>query len=122
MKYLVDANLSPTVTAALLAAGFDAVHVQDVGLVSASDVDISVFALDTGAVVISADSDFATLLALSGGVAPSLVLLRSADHLAPVKQAAILIANLPPVEAELAEGSVVSIVRERIRVRRLPLR
>ncbi|MDR1386944.1 MAG: DUF5615 family PIN-like protein [Propionibacteriaceae bacterium] len=65
MRYLVDANLSPTVSAALNAAGFGAVHVRDVGLVSASDGDISAFAAETGAVVISADSDFATLLAIN---------------------------------------------------------
>ncbi|HEY5847887.1 MAG TPA: DUF5615 family PIN-like protein [Nakamurella sp.] len=122
MKYLVDANLSPRVGAALNDAGFEVVHVRDVGLVTASDAEISAFAARTGATVISADSDFATLLALGGGLAPSLVLLRSADRLPPTEQAAILIANLPAIEAELAEGSVVSIVRGHVRVRRLPLR
>ncbi|GAA4382486.1 hypothetical protein GCM10023152_32710 [Agromyces bauzanensis] len=101
---------------------FEVVHVREVGLVTASDVDISAFAVESAAVVISADTDFATLLASSGGVAPSLVLLRSADHLSPAEQAAILIANLPAIEAELVEGSVVAIVREHVRVRRLPLR
>lgn len=71
MKCLVDANLSPRVAVALTDAGFEVVHVRDVGLVTASDAEISAFAARTGATVISADSDFATLLALGGGLAPS---------------------------------------------------
>lgn len=122
MKYLVDANLSPTVSLRLQEAGVAAEHVRDLGLVTASDAEISAFAAESGATVISADSDFAMLLALSGGMAPSLVLLRSPDHLTPEEQATVLIANLPAVEQELAEGAVVSIMRGRVRTRRLPLR
>jgi predicted nuclease of predicted toxin-antitoxin system len=36
-------------------------------------------------------------------------ILRSADHLSPTEQAAILVANLPTVADELACGSVVSL-------------
>lgn len=121
MTYLVDANLSPAVAGALNDAGFEVIHVREVGLVSASDGEIADFALSRALTVISADSDFASLLALSRGSAPSLVLLRSADHLSPREQAQILIANLPGVEGELVAGSVVSIVRGHVRVKRLPL-
>lgn len=37
MRLLVDANLSPRVAAQLSSAGFEAVHVADVGLLTASD-------------------------------------------------------------------------------------
>ncbi|MDZ7576621.1 MAG: DUF5615 family PIN-like protein [Candidatus Nanopelagicales bacterium] len=37
MKLLVDANLSPRVAAALAEAGYDASHVADHGLLTASD-------------------------------------------------------------------------------------
>lgn len=37
MRLLLDANLSPRVAEALRAAGFDAVHVADVDLVTATD-------------------------------------------------------------------------------------
>jgi predicted nuclease of predicted toxin-antitoxin system len=40
MKLLVDANLSPSVAEGLRAAGFEAVHVVDFGLVTASDDEI----------------------------------------------------------------------------------
>lgn len=122
MKLLVDANLSPRVAEALRDAGHDATHVAAHGLTSASDEDIAAFALDQAQVIISADSDFASMLALSGGIAPSLVLLRSADLLTPSEQAALLVANLPQVQEDLSAGAVVSISRGHLRVRRLPLR
>jgi predicted nuclease of predicted toxin-antitoxin system len=71
-------------------------------------------------VIVSADSDFTALLALRGLRSPSLILLRSADHLTPSEQAALLGANLPSVAAELASGAVVSLTQNRLRVRLLP--
>lgn len=122
MKLLIDANLSPVVAEHLRAGGFDTSHVEDHGLGTASDEAIASFATGQGAAIVSADTDFATILALSGKSTPSLVLFRSADALAPRAQAALLVANLPTVEDELRVGAVVSISRGRLRVRRLPLR
>ena len=122
MKLLVDANLSPTVAARLTEAGYSATHVRDHGLLSASDEAIAVFATTSGYVIVSADSDFATMLALSGHTAPSLVLMRSIDKLTPAEQAAMLVANLPAVQEHLARGAVVSIAHGHLRVRELPMR
>ncbi|HEY0948808.1 DUF5615 family PIN-like protein [Nocardioides sp.] len=122
MKLLIDANLSPVVAEQLRADGYDASHVEDHGLGTASDEAIASFATGQGAAIVSADTDFATILALTGKSTPSLVLFRSADALAPRAQAALLAANLPTVEEELGVGAVVSISRGRLRVRRLPLR
>ena len=36
MRFLVDANLSPRVAAGLISAGFDSVHVTEVGLLTAA--------------------------------------------------------------------------------------
>ncbi|MGH3770245.1 MAG: DUF5615 family PIN-like protein [Pseudonocardiaceae bacterium] len=65
MRFLVDANLSPRVAARLCDGGCEASHVQDHGLLNADDEKILHYALDTGHVIISADSDFATMLALN---------------------------------------------------------
>lgn len=111
MRFLVDANLSPRVAARLCDGGHEASHVQDHGLLNADDEKILHHALDTGHVIISADSDFATMLALTGMVAPSLILLRSADHLNPTEQAHLLLANLPAVLQDLDSGCVASISR-----------
>ena len=93
----------------------------DVGLLTASDEKIMAQARAENRVIVSADSDFATMLALGGLTVPSLVLLRSADHLAPVDQAALLLANLPTVADDLVCGSVVYLSPRHLRVRRLPL-
>ena len=122
MQLLVDANLSPRVAARLRDHGHDAVHVGDIGLLSASDEVILAHALTSGQVIVSADTDFGELLAVSGASRPSVVLLRSADRMTPDQQAAVLAANLPAVAAELDRGAAVSIARGRLRVRLLPVR
>jgi hypothetical protein len=62
------------------------------------------------------------MLALTGMVAPSLILLLSADHLNPTEQAHLLLANLPAVLQDLDIGCVVSISRNHLRVKSLPIR
>jgi predicted nuclease of predicted toxin-antitoxin system len=89
--------------------------------VTASDEKIAAFAVEHSLAVVSADSDFATMLAISRGSAPSLVLFRSVDALAPRDQGEILAANLAAVREPLEAGAVVSLRRGHIRVRMLPL-
>ena len=60
MRLLIDANLSPRVSAWLRSAGFDAIHVADVGLVTAADETILAYAAVNELVIISADSDLAS--------------------------------------------------------------
>ncbi|MGI8876365.1 MAG: DUF5615 family PIN-like protein [Egibacteraceae bacterium] len=121
MRFLVDANLSPVVAARLTERGHDAVHVADVGLLTASDEEILARAGDDERVVLSADSDFGTLLAVGRLSKPSLVLLRSADHLAPRQQADLVLAHLPQVGEDLAAGAIVTVTHLRVRVRSLPV-
>jgi len=122
MRFLVDANLSPRVATLLSGEGFESIHVRDVDLLTATDQAILDYAAANGLVIISADSDFGELLAVSrGAVRPSVVLLRSADRLTPDQQAAVLVANLAAVADELETGALVSIARGRVRIRSLPI-
>jgi predicted nuclease of predicted toxin-antitoxin system len=122
MRFLIDANLSPRVAASLSSAGFESVHVGAVGLLTAADKAILDYAAANGLVIVSADTDFGELLALSrGSVRPSAVLLRSADRLSPEQQAALLAANLPAAADELKTGALVTIARGRVRIRSLPI-
>ena len=121
MRFLVDANLSPKVAVRLRAAGHEAAHVGDEGLLTASDETILMHASRSRRTVISADADFATLLAVGGRSEPSLILLRSADRLTPDQQASLLLANLEAVASELDLGAVVTIGRGHLRVRTLPM-
>jgi predicted nuclease of predicted toxin-antitoxin system len=56
VRLLVDANLSPRVAERLSAAGHDARHVADIGLVSASDVVILDAADVDGRVLVSSET------------------------------------------------------------------
>jgi predicted nuclease of predicted toxin-antitoxin system len=122
MRFLVDANLSPKVAAGLRDGGHDAVHVYEIDMHSATDEAISLVAAEESRAVISSDSDFAQILALTGRTAPSLVLLRSADPMTPREQVALLLANLPTVADDLEAGAVASLGGNHLRVRPLPLR
>ena len=58
VRFLVDANLSPRVAAALNHAGFDAVHIFDRRLGAASDHAILEAAFADDRTIISSDTDF----------------------------------------------------------------
>ncbi len=122
MRFLIDNALSPALAAALSNSGHDALHVRDVGLRNADDEDILLFAATEARIVVSADTDFSALLALYEQRLPSLILFRRGSPRAPIHQAALLLANLPQLEADLQRGAVVSIHAGRLRIRLLPLR
>jgi predicted nuclease of predicted toxin-antitoxin system len=121
VKLLLDANLSPEVARRLNEAGHDAIHVVEIGLMTAPDPEIMEAAVEANRVLLTADSDFAAMLALGGARVPSVVLLRSADHMRPPDQAGLLLANLPRVEDELTKGAIVTLNRRHLRVRELPI-
>ncbi|HWO16709.1 MAG TPA: DUF5615 family PIN-like protein [Solirubrobacterales bacterium] len=106
MKLLLDANLSPEVARLLREAGHDAIHVADIGLLTATDPEILQAAAKEERILLTADSDFGALLALGSLASPSVLLLRSADHLRPAGQAELIAINLPSISPELAKGAI----------------
>lgn len=76
MRSVVDENLSPRLASLLEDAGHEADHVAQLGLAAADDATLLEFAENTGAVIISADTDFSALLARANRTSPSVVLFR----------------------------------------------
>jgi len=114
MRWLIDNALSPQLAGRLGAAGHDAVHVRALGLQHATDQVV----FQTG-VLVSADTDFGTILTMRNLTRPSVILFRHGAPRRPDEQAALLLANLPAVAEDLDAGAIVVVRRDRIRVRRL---
>lgn len=120
MRFLVDESLSRRVAQLMAAAGHDAVHVGDLDLLGAPDIDVMAAAREDDRTVVPADTDFGELLAIGRHPGPSVIPLRRAPH-HPDERAELLLAALGGVEADLDAGAVVVLSRGRARVRRLPI-
>lgn len=120
MKFLVDMPLSPELAVWLVRQGHDAVHAFEVGLDRASDAAILQRAWDEQRVVVTADLDYARLLAFEGAEGPGLILFRGGNYseqeiIERLRRAFETIPN------EELPSSIVIVERGRIRRRRLPL-
>ena len=121
MRFLIDNALSPIVSKALKDVGHDALHVRERGLQTAMDADLMTLALAEDRIIVSADTDFGTLLALRQAAKPSIILFRHGVERYPQKQASLLLRNLPAIEHDLLQGAVVTFEPGRIRIRSLPI-
>ena len=70
--------------------------------------------------IVSADTDFGTLLALRSSTKPSVILFRREDH-RPLSQLAVLLENLSAIRPDLEQGAIVVFEDARVRIRRLPI-
>lgn len=96
-------------------------HVRDYNLGSAEDEKIFTRAGEEGRVIVSADTDFGTLLAFQDVKSPSLVLFRGGVSRRPESVVNALISHFPQIEGLLAAGAIVVIEPTRVRVRNLPV-
>lgn len=103
MKFLVDAQLPPALARWLREAGHEAEHVEDVGLREANDGAIWARALQSGAVIVTKDEDFAARSA-QAATAPVIVWLRISNTTNRALQTWI-VPRLPGIAGLLAQGS-----------------
>ena len=121
MRFLIDNALSPQLSTQLLRAGHDVVHVRDAGLQSATDEAVIAHALAEDRVLVSADTDFSTLLALAGASTPSVVLFRRGTDRRPSRRAVLLLTSLEEISEPLASGGIVVFEEGWIRLPPLPI-
>ncbi|WP_395143738.1 DUF5615 family PIN-like protein [Armatimonas sp.] len=121
MKLLLDQGLPHRSAALLREQGCDAVHTREIGMAEATDEAILERAHQEGRAVITLDSDFHTLLARSGAIAPSVIRIR-VEGLRAEPMAQLILQILAKITEDVAEGVVASVdATYKIRLRKLPL-
>jgi predicted nuclease of predicted toxin-antitoxin system len=118
---LLDQGLAPGTAALLRERGFDAVHVVEIGLDRAEDLDILAAAATQNRICVTLDHDFHSHLALAGQGHPSVILLRI-EGIGAAAQAELIAAVCLNCESALNDGAAVSTDGTSVRIRRLPLR
>ena len=119
-RLLLDQGL-PRGTARLLnRQGWDVVHVGDVGMSRASDIEVLALAEQDARVCVTLDADFHTLLALSGATRPSTVRIRI-EGLDAARLADLIERVWLQIGRALEQGAVATVDERKIRLRRLPL-
>jgi len=96
--------------------------VGDLGLAAADGVTSFEYVDREERVIVSADTDFATILAMRNTARPPVILFRGAEPRNPIGQVKLLIANLGEIGPSIERGAVVVLEPQRIRARSLPIR
>ena len=120
MRFLIDESLSQVVARRLTDAGHDAVHVGDVAMLGAADELVMAEARRGSRILVTADTDFGALLAVSGASDPSVILFRREGR-RPEIQADLLIGNVDLFDEPTADGFIAVVGADRIRIRGLPI-
>lgn len=120
MKFLLDQGVPRSTVRYLHDMGLDAEHVGSLGLATATDEAILAEGRERGAVVVTFDSDFHALLALSNAAAPSVIRIRI-QGLKGEGVARIVQQVLQTVESDLMAGAAVTVTDRRLALRQLPL-
>lgn len=120
MKFLADVGVSPLTVEALRQAGYDAVHLVEVGLERLPDSAILAKARLEDRVVLTFDLDFGDLLASGVSLLPSVIIFR-VKRTTPQFVTSRLFTVLESGREALQSGALVTVEDGRYRLRRLPI-
>jgi len=119
-RLLLDQGLPRSTAALLTQTGWDVIHVSDIGMSRAEDVDILQRGRAEARICVTLDADFHSLLAIGGERGPSVIRIRK-EGLDAAALAALLQGIWPSIEDALKGGAMVSVTERSVRVRGLPI-
>ena len=121
MLWLLDQGLPRTAAVLLRERGFDAIHVGELGMASATDPEIIRLAVKEERVIVTLDADFHAILAYSGMQKPSVIRLRE-EGLKAEKVCDIVLLIHSRFADSLSAGCVVTAATTKARIRMLPIK
>ena len=120
MKFLLDQGLPRSTVLELQKINIESLHVGDIEMSAATDLEIINKAFDDDLIVVTLDADFHTILAKKRMQKPSVVRIRI-EGLKSKELAGIINNALKAVHNELKNGAAISVTDKGIRVHNLPL-
>jgi predicted nuclease of predicted toxin-antitoxin system len=120
ISILLDQGLPRSAASLLRDEGWDVLHTGDIGLSRSTDRQILEFARNEQRVIITLDSDFHTILALTNASTPSVIRIRLEGLRGP--DLALLIKRIwSRVEPQVKKGAMVIVTESGIRIRNIPV-
>ena len=119
-RLLLDQGLPRSAAMLLTEAGWDVVHVAEIGMSRSADREILRRARVEARVCVTLDADFHALLATGGEGGPSAIRIRK-QGLDAAALVALLQGIWAGIEDALADGAMVTVTEQSVRVRRLPV-
>jgi predicted nuclease of predicted toxin-antitoxin system len=119
-RILLDQGVPRSAAKSLVAAGWDAAHVFDLGLARATDREIIEYASNDDRIVCTLDADFHALLAVADASGPTIIRVRQ-EGLSGADFSSLLLKIWPRIEDACQQGALVSVSERTVRIRRLPL-
>ena len=120
MKLLLDQGLPRSTADFLSKAGFDVLHVGNIGHASSSDASILELAQVENRILITLDADFHTILALSEVKTPSVIRIRIEGLKGP-EMASLIQSVLEKCREHIKKGASITVQKNYFRVRLLPI-
>jgi len=120
MRFLLNMNIPRELGGRLTGEGHECRHVGDIGMAQATDVGIIEEARRKKEIVVTHDLDYGHLLAFSGELVPSVIILRL-RNIHPDNLSARIMDAWPDIEEPLSNGAIIVVEDAALRVRRLPI-
>ena len=120
IRLLLEQGLPRSASTLLTLAGWDVIHVSDIRMSRADDVDILQQARTEARICVTLDADFHSLLAISGESGPSVIRIRK-EGVDATALAVLLQRIWPGVEDALNGGAMVTVTDRSVRVLPLPI-